>query len=161
MKPQLGSRTGAVIDGIVALLQEVPDPPAENPFELVQIIDGPAVSEGAVEEDVIQVAPGDPGEPAAIVERIPQPGLGRQSYLERTEVTMLISCFKGDTDMKAARDRATEVFDAVKTRVDDSLTVGGLWDTLRLGEAEVWHQVQDENGCTVYVGYTLVAEALV
>lgn len=160
MKPQLGSRTGLVLDRIVALLREVPVAPAEDPFAAVQIIDGPAISEGAVQEDVIQVGPGDPGEPAVVVTRTPQPGLGRQAYRESGEVTMLISCFKGDTDMKAARDRAVEVFDAVKQRMDDHL-VDDAWDSLRLGDGEVWYQVQDENGCTVYVGFTLIADSIV
>jgi hypothetical protein len=161
MKPQLGSRTGVVVDRILTILRAVPADPDPNPFEKVEILDGPSISEGAYEQDVIQVGPGDPGEPAVVVQRRPEPGLGRQAYRESTEVTMLISCFNGDTNVKAVRDRAIEVFDAIKQRLDAHLVEPGAWDSLRLGEGEVWFQVQDENGCTVWVGFTLVAESIV
>lgn len=161
MKPQLGSRIGVVTDKVVELLREVPDLPAENPFEKVQILDGPAIATGAYEADVVQVGPGDPNEPAAIVQRTPQAGLGRQAYREDIELTMLISCFTGDTDMKQVRDRAIDVFDAVKERLDAHLVVEDVWDGLRLGDAEVWYQVQDDQGSTSYVGFTVIASSIV
>lgn len=154
MRPQITSRTPGVVDGLLALLRADTDN-----LEKVQILDGPPVGESSYEDDVVQVAPGDPGEAGILIERIPQPGLGRKSYVERTEVTILVSTFSGDTDMKARRDRATEVFNAIKALVDANL-VADTWDALYLGPQEVWHQIQHGEGCTAYVGFTIVAESI-
>lgn len=157
MIPQITSRASLVIDGILALVAE--DPGNTGDLDGVQIIDGPETAEDLL-DDVIQVAPGDPERPGAITERIPQPSLGRHSYIERTEVTMIVSCYSGDTNMKARRDRATALFNAVKRRVDANRVRAGAWENLYLGPQEAWHPVQASNGATVAVGFTLIAESV-
>src|SRR5205085_3753064 len=77
MKPQKGSRTAGVIDGILALLRDDGGNPEEYALAAVEVLDGPVIESGATKNDVVQVAPGDDGEPAVITQRIPQPGLGR------------------------------------------------------------------------------------
>jgi hypothetical protein len=175
MKPQQGTRVPLVVAGIVdAVLADDPDPdhvnaPADGNAEYegmvvdgrkVEVVDGPPVNGQATEDDVLAVAPGDPGEPGVIVDRIPQNGLGRVAYLERSEVTMLISCVAGDTDMTARRARAAAIFDAVKRRVDADQVHAGLWDRLYLGPQEVWHHDQSPDGAIVWVGFTVIAEAV-
>jgi hypothetical protein len=175
MKPQQGTRVPLVVAGIVAaVVADDPDTehvnePADGNAEYegmvvdglkVEVIDGPPLSGQATEDDVLAVAPGDPGEPGVIVDRTPQNGLGRVSYLERTEVTMLISCFAGDTDIAARRARAAAIFDAVKRRVDADQVHAGLWDRLYLGPQEVWHHDQSPDGAIVWVGFTVIAEAV-
>ncbi len=175
MKPQQGTRVPLVVGGIITMLGQ-PDPdmdhdnqPTDGDTDFagmvvdglkVEVLDGPPVNSQATEDDVVAVAPGDPGEPGIVVDRTPQNGLGRVSYLERTEVTMLISCVTGDTDMTARRARAAAIFDAVKRRVDADQVHEGLWDRLYLGPQEVWHHDQSADGAVVWVGFTVVAEAV-
>lgn len=158
MKPQITSRTAVVIDGILALLAA--DPGDTGDLVDVQIIDGPVVGLDGLQNDTIQVAPGDPNEPGAVTERIPQPGLGRHAYIERTEVTMLVTSYSGDTDMKLRRDRATALFNAVKRRVDANRVTDGAWENLFLGPQEAWHPVQSSMGATFAVAFTVIAESV-
>lgn len=161
MKPQISSRVPAVLDGLITLIKaDDPDPGQATALDDVQILDGPPVNTTAYEHDVVVVAPSDTGEPGVYVNRIPQASLGRATYLEEVEVTMLISCFGGDTTMKTRRDRATEIFNAVKRRVDANQVNAGAWDRLRLGPQEIWDQAQAETGAIVWIGFTIIATAV-
>lgn len=159
MRPQITARTPAVLDELLSLLQTA-QADTGHPLAAVQILDGPPVSATAYEDDVVQVGAGDYTDAGVIVDRTPVPGLGRTAYAERVEVAMLVSCYSGATDMKALRDRASDVFNAIKVIVDEHQVVDGVWDRLLLGPQELWHQSQSGDGATSYVAFTVVAEAI-
>lgn len=162
MRPQLGSRAAAVIDTLVTLCREPLVEGEEYDLAGVTVLDGPPLGSGSsLADDVVSIAPGAADSPGAVVTRTPQPGLGRQSYAEAVEVAVVCSSWSGSTDMKARRERCVALFDAVKRRIDAHQVMPGVWDQVRLGDSEEWTPVQNDKGCVVYVGFTVVATAIV
>lgn len=161
MRPQLGSRAALVIDTLVTLCRNPLEVGGEYDLAGVDVLDGPPLASGSsLADDVISVAPGEADNPGAVVTRTPQSSLGRQSYLESVEVAVVCSSYSGDTDMGKRRARCVELFDALKRRIDAHQVYPGVWDQVRLGDSEEWTPVQSENGCVVYVGFTVVASAI-
>lgn len=159
MRTQLPSRAPLVVDALIALFTptEAPDEPLKD----LQVIDGPLISESSLANDALLVAPGTPDEPGAVATLLPQSSLGRQTYLERVEVTMSLSCYSGDTAMSERRTRAAALFAAVKARVDGAQVREDVWERLYLGPQSAWYPVQTEQGAVMAVGFTLIAEATI
>ena len=60
-----------------------------------------------------------------------------------------------ETSAYPARPARREVL-----RVDADQVHEGLWDRLYLGSQEVWHHDQSPDGAIVWVGFTIIAEAV-
>ncbi len=154
MKPQLPSRLPAVIDGLLELLGAAED------LEGVQVLDGPPLRMGDLENDTIAVAPGFEFQPGAVSTFESQNALGRVSYVERIEVGMTIASFSGEVDLKARRDRVAALLAAVKAVIDDNQLREDCWDAAELGTTIEWYPKQEESGTTVEVGFTLLFKAI-
>lgn len=155
MRPQQTTRVPAVLDGLLELFAAAPD------LAGVQVIDGPALSMDQIERDSISLAPGTPDEPGVFVTYAEESGLGRVSYVEQIEVKLGVVSFSGDSDMKARRDRVTELLDGIKNVVDANQVRDGAWDSLMLGPEAAWHPVQSAAGATCAVGITLVTTSVI
>jgi hypothetical protein len=155
VKPQLPSRVPAVIDGLLELLA------ASVALDGVQVLDGPPLRLSDIEDDAIAVAPGSEAQPGvtSVIEN--QPGLGPNAYLERIEVGMTLASYSGVVNLKARRDRAAALLAAIKAAVDANQVREDAWDAAGLGPNLEWYPNQDESGCTVEIGFSLVFKALI
>lgn len=166
MRTRLPSRAPLVIDTLVALFapQASGDPDADpDPLTDLQVIDGPVLTEAGMADDCLLVAPGTPDEPGLVstMSRGEAPALGRQTYVERCEVTLILSCYSGSTDLAALRGRAAGYLAGIKDRLDAAQVNDPAWDRIYLGNQGAWYPVQTDRGAVVTVGFTVVTEALI
>lgn len=160
MKTRLPSRAHLVVDALVALLTPDPEHPGDELAGL-QVIDGPVLNESNLANDALLIAPGTPDEPGLVANMVPTTSLGRQTYLERCEVTMVLSCYSGDTAMSPLRARAAAILGAIKTRAESQQSNGDAWERIYFGSQGAWFPVQTDTGAVVTVGFTLVTEATI
>lgn len=159
MKPQQPSMVPAVVDAWLTLIRELTA--VGEVLEGVQVIDGPPVMADNLKFDVVVIGRGTPEEPGMVSEIRRQEGLGRVSYVERVETTVIVSSYNGSSNMKARRDRAAELFASVKGVVDANQTREDCWDQAFLGPEVVWHPVQTEQGASCALGFLLVTESII
>lgn len=155
MKPSLPTRVPQVIDGLLAILGD------RAALADVQILDGPALSVDQLESDSIAVAPGTPDQPGIYVGYEEQTSLGRSSYVETVEVAIAIASYSGESDMKARRDRCTELLAELQATLVENQTRAEAWDSIAMGPEAVWHPVLAPSGATCAVGATVVARAMI
>lgn len=154
MRPTLTTRAPAVVDGLLELLRAAPV------FEWVQVLDGPALSMADVERDSIAVAPGTEDQAGVMCTYDQQPGLGN-AYVEQVEVVVALASHRGDVDMKASRDRVSELLAGLQEVLRANRTRAGAWDQIGFGPEVVWHPVQSTAGATCAVGITVVARSVI
>lgn len=159
MKPPQGSLVVPTLDKLYQLLTP---PEAELPEHLVdvQVLYGPPAANDQVSADVLQLGPGDFDNPGVSVRRTLQPSLGSNVYVTSVDVLVWLATYSGETDMAALMAHTNDIFGAVKKLVDDNKVVAGCWDRLSLGGDESWSPVQTEDGATVVVLFTIVADAI-
>lgn len=136
-----------VIDALVALGREqLPD---------VQVVDGQPVTSAL---DIVCIGfTGEPGEPA--VESIRgHEQLATEPDLESYAITCLASSLRGDTDAKAARDRAYEMVNTIASAIADDQTLGGVAGYTRLS-IESLTQQQVTNGAEATVRFVVAVDA--
>lgn len=143
------STVPAVLDDLVARTQQaLPD---------VQVVDGPPTE--MLEGDVIFIGfTGVPGEPTVTDART------RRQYTptrdsEAYDVACLISAWPGgDTDMKAARDRAYELLDAMAEMLAGAPQMDGLVKRVRISSGTLLPE-QTTNGAVATLSVTVHVDA--
>lgn len=153
MRPTTPTRVPAVLDRLLSLVA------GDAVFAGVAQYDGAPV-DGPDAADVIVFAPSTPDQAGIEVTYTREPGLGN-AYVERVEVLTTISCWSGDEDMKAQRDRVMVLYGALQRLLGDNQSVDGVWDDVALGERAEWFLVPSSSGVTVAVGFYLVAASVV
>lgn len=123
----------------------------------VQVIDGPPVE--VLEGDVIFIGfTGVPGEPAVTDARTTRqyaPSPQRESY----DVACLLSSWPGgDTDMKAARDGAYALLDAMTAMLAEAPLLGGLVKRARITVDSLIAE-QPTNGAVATLAVTIHIDA--
>lgn len=154
MQPQLTTRLPIVLDTFLGLLR------AAVSLNGVTVLDGPAANRGEVADDMIFVGPGNEDDPGAIVTSTPQSGL-RASYIEQIEISMSVSSYSGDTDMKARRDRVNEMLVVIQDLVNANQVLADVWDQAGFGTDALWHPVQHSEGATCGVGFTIIFRSII
>lgn len=154
MKPPLPSRVPLVAAKLIELAKE--QLPAG-----VEVIDGPnAGDDSTLANDVMMIGHGTDTEPGFTSTFGQLPGLGG-GYVEEISVVCFISCYSGDEDMKARRERAGELLALVMEALDENVTVDDTWDHARLGDQMVWYPLHNGEGTSCAVGFTIVTKSAI
>lgn len=146
------STVPAVLDYLVGAVRfALPD---------VEVVDGQPVRD--VERDVVLIGfTGNPGE-AAVTDTRTREQMSASPDRERYEVTCLASSWPGgDTDdqsVKAARDRAYELVDAVNAEIVRDQTLGGRVLRARL-MSDLFAQAQTSQGPVATVRFVIEVTA--
>jgi hypothetical protein len=137
------STIGPVLDALVAL--------ARTALPEVQVFDGPPTELMAGE--LIMVGWGGPDQPGVTSTR------SRQQYAtspdtESYDVACLVCCWLGDPDLKAARDGALALLDALGAALAANPRLGGLVKRCRISaETYVPEQTTDGAAATLLVTF--------
>ena len=155
MRPHLPTRVPSVIDGLIALIG------VHATFDGVQVVDGPVRSMGELEDDSVVIAPATPDNPGTTVAYEAEPGLGRKAYVEIVEVSVVLTSFSGEENMKARRDRVTVLLGGLQDVLTQNQVREDAWDSIAMGPEAAWHQVQSEDGATCALGLTVVTRSVI
>jgi hypothetical protein len=139
------SAVPAAFDGLLTLLRV--SPVLNTPD--VAICDGPWIDRPQ-EPDAISVG-WLPAE-GPTVEWHSHPADLRGDYREEFTIQGLVSAWRGDTDMKAARDRADVLLEAVRVAIGTDPTLGGAASRAQLFALSLAHW-QLENGVEVPIQF--------
>lgn len=134
----------AAVDGLLSVLR------GSSTFARVKVEDGPWVTR-----------PTDPD--VAVIGWLPDDGptvdwsdpiAGLDSDAETYDVQGLMSCWNGDGDIKAARDRADGLIEAFRGLLRDDPTLDGAVSRARLATGAMT-QYQTSGGCEVAINFAV------
>lgn len=130
----------AAIDGLLAIARTAPVIGMSG----VRVDDGPWVSR-PLDQDVVVIGwlPIE-GPTVAWVEDL----RGLESTTEVFDIHCLVQVWRPDMVLKAARDRADELFEAVRDEVKNNRTLNGAVATARVVAVHVTSE-QNTDGCTI------------
>lgn len=144
------TRVPEVVDAFVARMTTALDGVAE-------VVDGPVAAENLPEVVLVVGWPGDDGDAVSnTVERAQ--GYGHR-YVEVFEIHCVASVVSGDVDMKATRDRAKAIVDAVSVALKADRALGGVCDLVNLGPSMRWAEAQTPDGSVCEVLFSVAGKA--
>lgn len=139
----------AAIDGLLALCA------AEATLAGVLIHDGTPMSDEDAEYVAIGYSDVGDGNVESVSARQEPATLGNLRRSETADINCQVCAWSGDTDMKAVRDRAFELFGGVETAVRSDGTLGGAVIFADIGSYSI-RQLQTTTGALVLINFTVV-----
>lgn len=152
MKPPMSSRVPEAVDALVELAQAMK---ADGVVD--DVFDGPTPMGATKNHTAIAVFVTPE---AAVVEQQPMSGWGTV-YQEAFDVVCNIISWSGGDAVRPHREACLEILDDLKTRLTADPQLGGVCDRAYLGRRARWIPVNDDNGASVEVAFTVRVEATV
>lgn len=151
MRPGTTTRVPVVLAALVDLIDQ-------GTAAYVPVLLGEAPVD--IPDTVVMVAPAAPDYPGVTATTRRDPSLGNAD-VERVEVAIVLRSYSGDDDMAARVAECGRLVAAVQQLVAANPRRDGVWDRLEPGGEAAWHPVFTDQGANCFVGFSVVATALV